>query len=69
MAGNDGLTGGLPQDGSDTGVRPIRVSPPSEQNPFPDSVSLAVASLKGKTIPIRNPGQFGKAIELIERSH
>ena len=69
MAGNDGLTGGLPQDGSDTGVRPIRVSPPSEQNPFPDSVSLAVASLKGKTIPIRTPGQFGKAIELIERSH
>lgn len=68
MAGDDGLTGGLPQDGGDAGMRPIRVSPPGEQNPFPDSVSLAVASLKGKTIPIHTPGQFGKAIEQIERS-
>jgi hypothetical protein len=68
MAGNDGLTGGLPQDGSDSGMRPIRVSPPGEQNPSPDSVTLAVAFLKGKTIPIHTPGQFGKAIELVERS-
>jgi hypothetical protein len=37
---------------------------------LPDSISLATAKLKGKTIVIRTPADFAKAIELIEhRSH
>ena len=37
---------------------------------LPDSISLATAKLKGKTIVIRTPADFAKAIEQIEhRSH
>jgi len=34
---------------------------------LPDSISLATAKAKGKTIIIRTPADFGKAIEQIER--
>jgi hypothetical protein len=34
---------------------------------LPDSISLATAKLKGKTIVIRTPADFAKAIEQIER--
>jgi hypothetical protein len=33
---------------------------------LPDSISLATAKAKGKTIVIRTPADFAKAIEQIE---
>jgi len=34
---------------------------------FPDIITHAVARLKGKTIQIRTPGDFAKAIDVMER--
>ena len=34
---------------------------------MPDSISIAVAKLKGKTITLHTPGEFEKAIEQVER--
>jgi hypothetical protein len=34
---------------------------------FPDVITRAVGKLKGKTVVIRSPGDFAKAIEQVER--
>jgi hypothetical protein len=34
---------------------------------LPDSISLATAKAKGKTIIVRTPADFARAIEQIER--
>ena len=34
---------------------------------MPDSISMAVARLKGKSIPVHTPGDFDKAIQHVER--
>jgi hypothetical protein len=47
----------------------IGTSLPESPERLPDTVSLTVARLKGKTIVIRSPGEFAKAIEQIERRH
>ena len=55
-------TGAIPQ------FLNLRFKPDFRAGPsFPDSISLATAKVKGKTIVIRTPADFAKAIEQIER--
>lgn len=57
-----------PDLGGDNGVNiTIDRAIPDSPERLPDTVSLAVARLKGKTIAIQSPSQFAKAIEQIER--
>ena len=44
---------------------PFRGGPPPDAN-FPDSISQTIARLKGKTLHIRTPGDFAKAIRQLE---
>lgn len=40
---------------------------PQQQATFPDTINRAVSRLKGKTVVIRTPGEFAKAIDQMER--
>jgi hypothetical protein len=42
---------------------------PESPDRLPDTVSLVVARLKGRTIALQSPDEFAKAIEQIERSN
>src|ERR1022692_3268551 len=73
LSAPDMMSGPPPGDrGDDTsggwGAGSLRTTLPDSQERLPDTVSLAVARLKGKTIPLQSPDQFAKAIEQIERS-
>jgi hypothetical protein len=54
-----------------TGAAPqffnLRFGPYLRGGSLPDSISLATAKVKGKTMIIRTPADFAKAIEQIER--
>jgi len=51
------------------GAGSLHAALPDSPDRLPDTVSLAVARLKGRTIPLQSPDQFAKAIEQIERSN
>jgi hypothetical protein len=73
LSAPDMMSGPPPGDsGYDTsggwGAGSLRTALPDSQERLPDTVSLAVARLKGKTIPLQSPDQFAKAIEQIEHS-
>ncbi len=51
-----------------TSRKPVRGVIPDSPERLPDTVSLAVGVLKGKTLDIDSPSQFAKAIQAIERT-
>jgi hypothetical protein len=50
-----------------TSRKPVRGVIPDSPERLPDTVSLVVGALKGKTLDIDSPSQFAKAIQAIER--
>lgn len=50
-----------------TSRKPVRALIPDSPERLPDTVSLAVGTLKGKTLDIDSPSQFAQAIQVIER--